>query len=595
MYLITQVKKNDFPSKGGKYAKTPPLKGLGRVQSIILPSKTEGEDVTSSLVLEACKIACRISILNGETKNLGQAEEVAQDVVPIEEEDLKYYLELVSPLNNQRVRKLLVQRAKTGQQCATTERIFTCHCTDNSVARDTLIHDWSEDKLDKYPCSIHGRELRHIIFTHPCQNGNINVHFTDDCAQVSDDNAPLAPPLPNGKAKTHAHAISSAATLLLQNKNKSVPFMNELIRKISACQVERPLSSESIEERVERVRNEKIVLQEQKRREQLEEYDKLIQETRLHLHSTVPNSEKVENKEDDDEDDDEEEDSLLSSDDEEQESSKEELLVATSENDSLLSRRSIFLSQVDSQTESCFCLFYIELNKSFGANPNVYLLGDFNDWEMDRALKLKKVGSSDRYSVVTRLKPGKYLYKYFVDGQWVADMKKQTILDEKTKIINNVVVVNSTDSDTSDVEETSYESDEDCEEESSVEEESPAEEESPESSVEEEAESSTTEEEESKEDVEEKIPDMSVLVKENHFSPNIVKQFCADFYLVICEPQDEFSFFTKFDCPYVLQWVDESHKSINIFRRYPLHYYTWTLKRKTQQNFQLLATLEALE
>ena len=624
MYSITQVKKNDFPSKGGKHSRTPPLKGLGRVQTIVVPYKTDEEDVSTSLIIEACKVASRISILNGETKKIGDCvgEEVAKEIVPIEEDDLKNYLEHVLPLNNHRVRKFLVGRAKYGEQSDVTE---TCHSsgTTNETCK-TIIHDWSEDKLDKYTCKLHGRDLRHIIFTHPCQHGNIDVDLTEqEETSASGDAVPRAPPMPSTDPNTRLKALSAATNSLLQNKNKSVPFMNELIRKISACQIERPLSSESIEERVERMRNEKIAIQQQKRQEQLEEYNKLIQETKTNLQP----AKEIDNKEDNEDEDD---DSLLSHDEEndvaESTSSKEESSSQEEEDEE------------EEKEETCFCLFFIEILKDLGPHPSVNLLGDFNNWEMSNALKLKKVGKSNTYSVVTRLKPGEYQYKYFVNGEWIADERKKTVMDEKTGVLNNVVKVNSSgdmsDEETSEIEESDQqkqenndESSSDYEEESSDEEENSDEEnvsdeekksedeetnesdqEKTDSEKEEinddsnvKEEEKETDEEEEEEEEEEKVAisqkihsNMQTLIKEDHFKPTIVKQFCADFYLVICESRDEFSFFTKFDCPYILQWVDETHTAIHIFRRYPLHYYTWTLKRKTQQNYQLLATLETI-
>ena len=53
------------------------------------------------------------------------------------------------------------------------------------------------------------------------------------------------------------------------------------------------------------------------------------------------------------------------------------------------------------------------------AAENVYLVGDFNRWEENEtAMRPKPDGFWER---VLMLQPGKYEYKFKIDGQWACD------------------------------------------------------------------------------------------------------------------------------------------------------------------------------
>jgi len=53
---------------------------------------------------------------------------------------------------------------------------------------------------------------------------------------------------------------------------------------------------------------------------------------------------------------------------------------------------------------------------------SVYLSGSFNDWLMsDPAFKCVWDPSEERYSVTFKLTPGRYEYRFVVDGRWVYD------------------------------------------------------------------------------------------------------------------------------------------------------------------------------
>jgi len=53
-----------------------------------------------------------------------------------------------------------------------------------------------------------------------------------------------------------------------------------------------------------------------------------------------------------------------------------------------------------------------------GANA-VYLAGDFNDWDPE-ARRMKRVRKGEpRFVAVLDLPPGRYEFKYVVDGEWM--------------------------------------------------------------------------------------------------------------------------------------------------------------------------------
>lgn len=50
----------------------------------------------------------------------------------------------------------------------------------------------------------------------------------------------------------------------------------------------------------------------------------------------------------------------------------------------------------------------------------VYLCGDFNQWS-PTALRMIRFGASDHWEKRLTLAPGRYYYKFLVDGEWVND------------------------------------------------------------------------------------------------------------------------------------------------------------------------------
>ena len=50
----------------------------------------------------------------------------------------------------------------------------------------------------------------------------------------------------------------------------------------------------------------------------------------------------------------------------------------------------------------------------------VYIAGTFNDWNA-KSMPMKK-GKDGTWRIMVKLSPGRYEYKYFVDGTWAEDV-----------------------------------------------------------------------------------------------------------------------------------------------------------------------------
>jgi len=78
--------------------------------------------------------------------------------------------------------------------------------------------------------------------------------------------------------------------------------------------------------------------------------------------------------------------------------------------------------------------FYAPLSKK------VSLGGDFNKWNAKKnPLKSSKTGL---WSTTLKLKPGRYQYRFVVDGKWENDNQRQTeLIGNGLGQVNNVIVV----------------------------------------------------------------------------------------------------------------------------------------------------------
>jgi hypothetical protein len=68
----------------------------------------------------------------------------------------------------------------------------------------------------------------------------------------------------------------------------------------------------------------------------------------------------------------------------------------------------------------------------------VALAGSFNNWNQSQTLFAK---DGDRWICRIKLEPGKYLYKFIVDGDWMVDPDNPATEDDGNGNINSVLVV----------------------------------------------------------------------------------------------------------------------------------------------------------
>jgi len=69
---------------------------------------------------------------------------------------------------------------------------------------------------------------------------------------------------------------------------------------------------------------------------------------------------------------------------------------------------------------------------------SVYLAGSFNEWSPNERRMVKSKDGTFRARL--KLKPGKYEYKFVVDGEWVEDTEEKKVSNELGSV-NNVVEV----------------------------------------------------------------------------------------------------------------------------------------------------------
>lgn len=74
----------------------------------------------------------------------------------------------------------------------------------------------------------------------------------------------------------------------------------------------------------------------------------------------------------------------------------------------------------------------------------MFLCGSFNDWQPDEYEMQKQ---ADSYELELELPPGRYLYKFIVDGRWQVDEKAELFEDDGKGGRNSVVIVGSQSSD----------------------------------------------------------------------------------------------------------------------------------------------------
>jgi len=73
-----------------------------------------------------------------------------------------------------------------------------------------------------------------------------------------------------------------------------------------------------------------------------------------------------------------------------------------------------------------------------GAN-NVFLMGDFNEWD-EKVHPMRKY-ENDIWKKTVFLDPGRYEYKFLVDGQWYKDPNNSNLCPNRFGTNNNFLIV----------------------------------------------------------------------------------------------------------------------------------------------------------
>lgn len=80
-------------------------------------------------------------------------------------------------------------------------------------------------------------------------------------------------------------------------------------------------------------------------------------------------------------------------------------------------------------------IFYLEAPQA----GEVFLVGDFNDWDM-RKHSMKKE-ENGIWKKITFLPPGRYEYKFLVDGRWQTDLVEDRLCWNRYGTQNNVIFI----------------------------------------------------------------------------------------------------------------------------------------------------------
>ncbi len=67
----------------------------------------------------------------------------------------------------------------------------------------------------------------------------------------------------------------------------------------------------------------------------------------------------------------------------------------------------------------------VEFRFYYPKAKRVSLAGTFNDWQTNKLLAKKDLNGN--WTVKVNLKPGRYEYKFFVDGSWINDPKSNAV------------------------------------------------------------------------------------------------------------------------------------------------------------------------
>ncbi|MBR7145764.1 MAG: glycogen-binding domain-containing protein [Lentisphaeria bacterium] len=82
----------------------------------------------------------------------------------------------------------------------------------------------------------------------------------------------------------------------------------------------------------------------------------------------------------------------------------------------------------------------VVLTADLGPGKNVSIAGNFNDWDPTAKAMLDKNGDGV-YRCTLLLKPGKYEYKFVIDGVWCVDTSNPNFAPNDLGTLNSLLIV----------------------------------------------------------------------------------------------------------------------------------------------------------
>jgi len=77
----------------------------------------------------------------------------------------------------------------------------------------------------------------------------------------------------------------------------------------------------------------------------------------------------------------------------------------------------------------------------FEAAKRVLIAGDFNNWMPESTPMVKNGGAPGKWTMSLPLRPGRYRYRFMVDGEWVTDPNNKYVEANQFGELNNIVEV----------------------------------------------------------------------------------------------------------------------------------------------------------
>jgi len=72
---------------------------------------------------------------------------------------------------------------------------------------------------------------------------------------------------------------------------------------------------------------------------------------------------------------------------------------------------------------------------------SVYVVGDFNNWQLNNESQMHKEDDSGLWSKKLRLRQGLYQYRFVVDGRWIDDPSNPRTIENPFGDKNSVIEI----------------------------------------------------------------------------------------------------------------------------------------------------------